>query len=137
MTTSSDKCRENSAEYICVLNGVWYRMNADMSGAAFKLVPEDLPPPAETVSALQVTKRRPPAMRLEPVPTTGSSPRAASFEDSTDDGKNIRCGASGMQENAVKVFNRDGAEPLRAGHPDLWHLLVAGTCLEGTTFQSG
>ena len=33
------------------------------------------------------------------------------------------------------LFPRSGAEPLRAGHPDLWALLVAGTCLEGTPFS--
>jgi hypothetical protein len=34
------------------------------------------------------------------------------------------------------LFKREGAEPLRAGHPDLWALLVRGTSLEGTSFQA-
>ena len=48
-------------------------------------------------------------------------------------------GQASDQEQArhVRLFPRDGAEPLRAGHPDLWQLLVAGTCLEGSTFRSG
>ena len=34
------------------------------------------------------------------------------------------------------LFPRSGAEPLRAGHPDLWALLVAGTSLEGSTYTA-
>jgi hypothetical protein len=138
MTTSSDKCHEQSARYLGVLNGVWYGMDAnlDSSGGIFKLAQQDIPSPA-VARLMPGMARASVATPREPVSAVVGPPD----EDRVEDWPFFETGAededSETLEKPVKPFYRESAEPLRAGHPDLWNLLVAGTCLEGSIFQHG
>jgi hypothetical protein len=138
MTTSSDKCHEQTARYLGVLNGVWYGMDANgkSSGGIFKLAQHDVPSPA-------VARLMPGMTRSSDAPPRGPAAaavypqKATDVEDLPATETSVEDVGSETPEKPVKPFYRDSAEPLRAGHPDLWNLLVAGTCLEGSIFQYG
>jgi hypothetical protein len=115
---------EQSFQYVGILNGVMYRIDPS-SGRSLEPVPGSQPfrprpdhlvdgPSAPFGAPVPVVRPAPvarvPAV-VEPVPVAP----AVLVSD---------------------LFHRSGAEPLRAGHPDLWALLVTGTCLEGTSFKS-
>jgi len=138
MTAYSDKCHEQSPRYVGVLNGVWYRMDAniDNSGGVFKLAQQDLPSPAVARLMPGMTPCSV-AVPREPASTVESPPKADYVEERPTTETSIEDGGVERPDKPVRPFYRDSAEPLRAGHPDLWNLLVAGTCLEGSVFQAG
>jgi hypothetical protein len=138
MTTSSDKCHAQSARYLGVLNGVWYGMdaNSDSSGGIFKLSQQDVPSPA-VARLMPGMARSSVAAPREPVSAVVEPPEADDVEDWPVSETGVEDEGSETPEKPVKPFYRESAEPLRAGHPDLWNLLVAGTCLEGSIFQHG
>ena len=139
MTTVIDKCREQTAQYVVVLNGIWYRMDAsgDSPGGLSRLAPQEMPPPAAPGDETPPKRKasfaaRSKAVRSSPAPyNVAGSQSFQSSQITVDDAM------SQPREQAGKPFYRDGAEPLRAGHPDLWNLLVFGTSLEGTDFCTG
>jgi hypothetical protein len=116
---------EQSFQYVGILNGVMYRIDPSsgqsltpmFEAEPFKQWPkfgrdEALAPATPAVPAISIT---------EPAVETPAADQVVKAE----------------QAAAVSnLFPRSGAEPLRAGHPDLWALLVAGTCLEGSSFSS-
>jgi hypothetical protein len=125
--------------YVGTLNGVMYRIRPDAlapGGKHFALEPFEGPrhgiaQPADPTGLGIVGSAAPDlaAQLAAPlVPVAADAPVVALSP--ADRAKAERDAA------AVKLFKREGAEPLRAGHPDLWALLVRGTCLEGTTFQA-
>jgi hypothetical protein len=136
--TLSSKSNEQSRQYIGVLNGVWYRMDADenSTGGLCRLDPKDLPPSAK-IPAISGTNRYSQSAHSNLSQEIISEARNGNFQDKVVQRTNVDDLASELSKNDVKRFYRDGAEPLRAGHPDLWNLLVAGTCLEGSVFQAG
>jgi hypothetical protein len=136
--TLSSKSHEKSSQYIGVLNGVWYRMDADAHspGALFRLDPKDLPPSAK-IPAISSTNRCSQSAHSKSNREIVSQAESCNFQADIIQTTTVDDLASEFSGNDVKRFYRDGAEPLRAGHPDLWNLLVAGTCLEGSEFQAG
>jgi hypothetical protein len=115
---------DQSFQYVGILNGVMYRIDP-ATGRSLEPLSEAEPfkrwsgytgaGVAAPVAAPQ------PAICADPVVHVAPVAEAAPIERIT------------MPSN---LFPRSGAEPLRAGHPDLWALIVAGTCLEGSTFSS-
>ncbi len=111
---------ESGGNYFGILNGVVYRINpnADASPRGVSgLVPLNMRPVPAAVSSTPV--RVPCIAPAAPAPDL--------LMDQARAEKEVR---------AASLFKREGNEPLRAGHPDLWALLVAGTCLEGSAFQA-
>jgi hypothetical protein len=116
---------EQSFQYVGILNGVMYRIDPAtgrslepmFQAEPFKTWPDykgaDVSAPA--VAAVQA------AIGSDPVAQTAPMAEAAAPERIAE---------------PCNLFPRSGAEPLRAGHPDLWALLVAGTCLEGSAYSS-
>jgi hypothetical protein len=138
MNSVSGQVDEQSTRYLGILNGVMYRINTDMesSGKTFELVPFEVQPaaiveqlePAETIQPQTADREEPPPTVPPSVEVT--SRRVARAEPIIDETR------AEKKERTAKLFNRDDGDPLPAGHPDLWNLLVAGTCLEGSTFRS-
>lgn len=113
-----------SFQYYGVLNGIMYRIDAESAspaGRMFGAVPIAMPARAVEYVALA------PLREAEAVP----APEAKSAEELA--AEQLR--AERVAARAL-LFKRDSAEPLRAGHPDLWALLVAGTSLEGTDYPA-
>lgn len=139
MKTVGDKCSEQPARYLSILNGVWYRVDASMvsSGRVFRLAPQDIQSAAAMGRLVPDTTIHPFAAHREAIPTVVAPPIAADSERSARAEPNVEEVHTEIQEKAAKLFTRESGEPLCAGHPDLWNLLVAGTCLEGSTFSSG
>ncbi len=114
---------DQSFQYVGILNGVMYRIDP-ASGRSLEPMPQAEPFKAwpnyagATVSAPVAA---PPAISANPVVQAAPVEAAESVE---------------RIEEPSNLFPRSGAEPLRAGHPDLWALLVAGTCLEGSAYSS-
>ena len=115
-----------SFQYIGILNGVTYRIDPS-SGVMFKQIVEldrsDLPSFTSDKAAKSLSPDVAAAL-------TAASPDVTPVAVTA---------AEEVPERVAKLstlFPRSGGEPLRAGHPDLWALLVAGTCLEGTEFSA-
>jgi hypothetical protein len=115
----SNRCDEKSAQYVGVLNGVVYRLDADMNicGPVFRQAPQDVPP-----ASVRAARPTPAAAIVVQCPPAATPADDGNFED---------------LDPASRPFHRESADPLRAGHPDLWHLLIAGTCLEGSPYPLG
>jgi hypothetical protein len=117
----SGQIRVQAAQYVGIINGVVYRIDSNMSlsGERVELVPLQVQSIAlnERIAPLETVRRQPNMLDAWPAAIDGS--------DTTK-----------TPPDPADAQAREGPEPLRAGHPDLWHLLVAGTCLEGTTFRS-
>jgi hypothetical protein len=139
MESLSDECREPRPQYVGVLNGVWYRMDAGKhtSGGVFRLAPEDMPPPAVAARLLPGLSTHSFPTHAKPEPMVVALSGSLDAADDAPAAVMIAAQGTESQERAVKPFQRESAEPLRAGHPDLWNLLVAGTSLEGSTFCRG
>ncbi len=126
------------AEYLGILNGVVYRLDTEAAGSGrlFGLVPFKVQSPALAErfavrhAEVEVTARSDAGTPDVDASTDAGLPPLLSAEASLDGAVNAKA------EAVTTLFKRDGAEPLRAGHPDLWNLLVAGTCLAGSTFRS-
>jgi hypothetical protein len=115
---------EQSFQYIGILNGVMYRIDPS-SGRSLEPLPGSQPfrqQPDRPVDGLS-SHFDAPVPVVRPAPAAPASPVAETV-------------SIAVAVTPSNLFHRSGAEPLRAGHPDLWALLVAGTCLEGTSFKS-
>ncbi len=111
--------------YVGTLNGVTYRIGPGAMTPGGKLYAlEPFEGMSKPVSGRPAAPRAATATAPEtpaPMATVETSARSAPVE---------------RARAAATLFKREGAEPLRAGHPDLWALLVCGTSLEGTSFQA-
>jgi hypothetical protein len=115
---------EQSFQYVGILNGVMYRIDP-LSGRSLEPMFESHPlekwsdQPKNELSAYIAAAA--PVVSAEPARKEAAVAETVAVE---------RIAVSS------NLFPRSGAEPLRAGHPDLWALLVSGTCLEGSAFSS-
>ena len=118
---------EQSFQYVGILNGVMYRIDP-ATGRSIEPMPGSQP----FKSWGDFTLDAPSAPRDAALQTSGEA-------FATEIATNVGAADRGVLVERVaapsNLFPRSGAEPLRAGHPDLWALLVAGTCLEGTPFS--
>jgi hypothetical protein len=114
---------ERSFQYVGIVNGVMYRIDPT-SGRSVE--PMFGAQPYKTWSDYPTIDAPAHASAARP-----SQIGALAIEASTT------AEARSVQRVAVPstLFPRSGAEPLRAGHPDLWALLVTGTSLEGSAFS--
>ena len=133
------KCQERSSHYVAVLNGRWYRIDGEKNSSEefFRSDPLDLQPPPAAAPAAGLDPAKTASLYVStvgPVPESEAAPEIVSKKRYRPRIK-IEDASSEMQQNGVRPFSRDGSDSLRAGHPDLWNLLVAGTCLEGSVFQ--
>jgi hypothetical protein len=138
INTVSGQVREQSARYLGILNGKVYRIstNKDSSEKTLELVPFALQPPATIEDCEPDQTSHPSAADHEATPpavapTPAVAPRRVARREPIDDEARAQ-----QKERAARLFSREDSDPLPAGHPDLWNLLVAGTCLEGSTFRS-
>jgi hypothetical protein len=138
INTVSAQVREQSARYLGILNGKVYRIstNLDSSEKTLELVPFALQPPPtiehckpDETSHSSATDHEAASPAVAPPPAVASR-RVARAEPIDDEAR------AEKKERAARLFSREDSDPLPAGHPDLWNLLVAGTCLEGSTFRS-
>jgi hypothetical protein len=138
MKTVSGQVDEQSSRYLGILNGVMYRINMDTgnSGRTFELVPFELQPAATAEGGEPDATMPPLAVDLEAVAAAVAPSVAVASRRVARAQPIIDVARAEKKERTAKLFNRDDGDPLRAGHPDLWNLLVAGTCLEGSTFES-
>jgi hypothetical protein len=124
----SAQISQQNFQYFGILNGVAYRIDA-ASGGAFK-------PMFEVESwKLPVT----PAVS-QPTPVITVASTAVNAEAETAESLAAAAAEVARAERIARqanLFPRSGGEPLRAGHPNLWALLVAGTCLEGSEYSPG
>jgi hypothetical protein len=114
---------EQSFQYVGILNGVMYRIDP-LSGRSIEPIFASQP----------LTKWSDDAEEEAPAEVSLALPNVSAEAAPTSE-----MAAEEVCEDVVPVSNlfpRSGAEPLRAGHPDLWALLVAGTCLEGSEYRS-
>jgi hypothetical protein len=125
--------------YLGIINGVVFRIDStiDTAGRAVGLVSLETDAAAASKGVAAAPTKRRAAVHAGPSLSAGASSRVAETS-ATPSGaeETVHEAQAGKAESIVHLFPRDGAEPLRPGHPDLWNLLVAGTCLEGTTFRS-
>jgi hypothetical protein len=115
---------EQSFQYVGILNGVMYRIDPATGRSLepmFEAEPFKVWPTYKGAEVSSPAAADLPAISAEPVAQAAPVAEAAALERTAE---------------PSNLFPRSGAEPLRAGHPDLWALLVAGTCLEGSVFSS-
>jgi hypothetical protein len=127
----SGQIGQGLTSYLGIINGTLYRIDGamDPSWKLLELVPLKIQ--STPVDAHLATVLNGPPLSALAFPAEGEgSPRLTGKEAP------VKKALVQKDESAVRLFAREGAEPLRAGHPDLWHLLVAGTCLAGGTFKS-
>jgi hypothetical protein len=135
----SGQIRLQSAQYVGIINGIVYRIdsNTDRSGERVELVPLEVASTTldERIAPFEHKRRQSNRPDDRPAAIDGSNTTKTT---PTPAGAQATATQAPDQEPAseFRLFNREGPEPLRAGHPDLWRLLVAGTCLEGSTFRS-
>jgi hypothetical protein len=116
---------EKNFQYVGILNGVMYRID-----------------PTSGRSVEPMSGSQPLAKWSDHAKTDASAHPAAAVVPSVSAPPVIEAAAEAQAVSVRRValpstlFPRGGAEPLRAGHPDLWALLVDGTSLEGSTFSS-
>jgi hypothetical protein len=132
----SGQIQSGPTRYLGIINGIVYRIDSTVSpaGPAFGLVPLEIEP-LPVGEGLATTEPMPPPPARPARRRSGHMSVAAAETSATPPGTDDDARAR-KAEIAAALFPRDGAEPLRAGHPDLWNLLVAGTCLEGSSFRS-
>jgi hypothetical protein len=114
---------EQSFQYVGILNGVMYRIDP-LSGRSIEPI----------FASQSLTKWSDEAEEEASADVSVALPNV-----SAEAAPASEMAAEAAGEDVVPVSNlfpRSGAEPLRAGHPDLWALLVAGTCLEGSEYRS-
>jgi hypothetical protein len=110
---------EQSFQYVGIVNGVMYRIDP-LSGRSL-----------EPMFGAQ------PFKKWSDYPTIDAPAQSSDAGPSESGAPAIEAAARSVPRVAVPstLFPRSGAEPLRAGHPDLWALLVTGTSLEGSAFS--
>jgi hypothetical protein len=135
----SGQVHQRHARYLGIINGIVFRIDStvDSSGSSLELVSLEIGSVAGRKGYAAAQTIAPPAPHAErPLSPDASDVEADSSGDPFGAEETVDEAPGGKSESAAKPFARDGVEPLRAGHPDLWNLLVAGTCLEGSTFRS-
>ena len=128
-----------SIEYCGVINGIVYRFtnNVADSETVFEIAPLGINSAAVGESLLASLDNALASGSSEiRLPLATGSTTAEDTDSPPPAEATVEPAVIQEQELPVRLFAREGAEPLRAGHPDLWRLLVAGTCLEGSTFRS-
>ena len=111
---------EQSFQYVGILNGVMYRIDP---ATGRSMEPMSEAQPFKAWSGNETSAQIGAALA-----TMGSAPAEAPVVEAI-----VVERVAAVPSN---LFPRSGAEPLRAGHPDLWALLVAGTCLEGSAYSA-
>jgi hypothetical protein len=127
---------ESGVEYVGIINGVTYRIGPATGAipqSAFARTPFGVQPFSPTQWLIPIEPPQPVTTSPDEARTAAAvqADAAPAIDPLVDQARAER------EARAAKLFKRDSAEPLRAGHPDLWALLVAGTCLEGSTFEGG
>lgn len=113
-----------SFQYYGVLNGIMYRIDAESAS-----------PSAPLFGAVPVSLQNTVFERMARAPSPVAEAPAVIDMKSPEELAAEQLRAERAAARAL-LFRRDGAEPLRAGHPDMWALLVNGTSLEGTDFPA-
>jgi hypothetical protein len=115
---------EQNFQYVGIINGVMYRIDPSNGRSV------------EPMFGSQPIKKWSDYPTIEA--SAQSSAALATAREAPASVASTAIEASSVQRIAASssLFPRSGAEPLRAGHPDLWALLVTGTCLEGSAFSS-
>jgi hypothetical protein len=125
----SAQISQQNFQYCGILNGVAYGIDP-ASGGSFK--------PMFEVESWRMPMA--PAVG-KPAPDVTVASEAASSEAETAETMAAAAAAEMVRAERIartaNLFPRSGGEPLRAGHPDLWALLVVGTCLEGSEYSPG
>lgn len=125
-TVVSAQISQQNFQYCGILNGVAYRIDP-ASGGSFK--------PMFEVEFWRMPAG--PAVST-PAPVVSVASAAAIVEAEAAESLAAAAAEAARAERIARhanLFPRSGGEPLRAGHPDLWALLVAGTCLEGSEYS--
>jgi hypothetical protein len=137
MTVVRAHVSEPNTQYLGILNGVTYRIDLESGDSAriFGRASINVQAPEIVEGLTQTETGHSVAAAQVACPVTAPSAAASHAPVSGKEAIVDTVRADGGVR-ATTLFKREGGEPLRAGHPDLWRLLVAGTCLEGTTFQS-
>jgi hypothetical protein len=115
---------EQSFQYVGILNGVMYRIDP-LSGRS-----------VEPLFGAQPFRKWSDTPVSEASAQIGAAPAAVTTQPALEAAASAEAVSVGRAAAPSTLFPRSGAEPLRAGHPDLWALLVAGTSLEGTAFHA-
>ena len=127
----SAQISQQNFQYCGILNGVAYRIDP-ASGGSFK--------PMFELDSWKLPTAPAPAVS-KPAPDVTVASQAAVSEAETAEtlaaAAAVEAARAERIARAANLFPRSGGEPLRAGHPDLWALLVAGTCLEGSEYSPG
>jgi hypothetical protein len=97
-------------------NGILYRIDPDAPGGRVEVAP-----PKVLLRSVGSAIKPSPAIPAARLVDANREPMATQS----------RIDAS---TRAALLFKRDSSDTLRAGHPDLWALLVAGTSLDGCSF---
>jgi hypothetical protein len=141
---SAQISEQTSQFYVGTLNGVMYRIRPGAmtpGGKLFALEPFEAPSSRTLLTPVGRVEAPPASVagRSAAQPDAAAPALETARETATTDVAGETGAPSLMAERvtaAATLFKREGAEPLRAGHPDLWALLVRGTSLEGTSFQA-
>ena len=136
----SGQIRQGFTGYLGIINGVVYQIDSALhtSWRPLDLVPAGLQSNALNARLANHVNERPVSAHLD-APLSAPAPSAKARDSTGLIVKRATVERVPVQKDETKagLFIRESAEPLRAGHPDLWHLLIAGTCLEGNAFRSG
>ena len=116
---------EQNFQYVGILNGVMYRIDPSTGRSVEPMFGTQ---PFRSWSDYVKDEASAPALPAVRSRTATEAPAVADAEVAVASVERVAAPSN--------LFPRSGAEPLRAGHPDLWALLVAGTSLEGTEFSA-
>jgi hypothetical protein len=140
----SAQLSEQTFQYFGILNGVTYRFGPSSDGS-FKPMAGGQPwQPVERTTVSSDADAAPiAALPVKAEPENALRDVGVS-DDAMREQEIVAQAAAAAAEardqrlaRSAALFPRSGGEPLRAGHPDLWALLVAGTCLDGTGYAAG
>jgi hypothetical protein len=128
----SAQVSQQGFQYFGILNGVTYRIDP-ASGGLFK--------PMFGLDSWKMPATPPtPAAAPKSEASPGVTVASAAAREQAEAVATVAAVEESPVEKTARpsnLFPRSGGEPLRAGHPDLWALLVAGTCLEGSEYSAG
>jgi hypothetical protein len=135
----SGQIRQGFTGYLGIINGVVYQIDSTLhtSWRPLEVLPVELQSNALHARLANPLNERPLSAHPD-APLSAPAPSEKTGGTSGLIGKRATVERVPVQkdEATTRLFTREGAESLRAGHPDLWHLLIAGTCLEGSAFKS-
>jgi hypothetical protein len=109
---------QNTSHLMGMWNGVLYRIDPDAPGGRVEIAPPKLP-----MRSVETRVEATPMVSAARLVAAGREPIASQAADDAS-------------ATAALLFKRDGSDTLRPGHPDLWALLVAGTSLDGCSYQT-